>query len=100
MKQQVAEKLRSQLHSLRPVLLTDSDHTFLDLFDQFIQQCEFGLALNVVCDYILQPDSPMVSKLVIDQIDRLRAAMEMDDLLVKELRNRQLGWTTRDQPSF
>jgi hypothetical protein len=52
----------AQLQSLRPILLTEHGHSFLDLFDEFMREQEFELALHVVCDYILEPDSLTVSK--------------------------------------
>ena len=85
------EELQAQLQSLRPMLVTERGHSFLDLFDEFMQQHEFGLALHAVCDYILQPDSPRVSKRTVDQIHRLHAAMKIEDQCVEELQNQKLA---------
>ena len=73
------------------MLLTGRDHSFLDLFDEFMQQHEFGLALHVVCDFILDPDSPPANKSTVDQIQGLHIAMKIDDRCVEELQNHKLA---------
>jgi hypothetical protein len=49
----VRKELQVQLQSLRPVLLAGPDRSFPNLFDEFVPQREFELALHVVCDFIL-----------------------------------------------
>jgi hypothetical protein len=66
-------------------------HSFLDLFDEFMQQREFGLALHAVCDFILEPDSPRVSRSILDQIQHLHAAMGIDDGCIEELQAQKLA---------
>lgn len=81
----VRNELQVQLQSLRPVLLAESDRSFLNLFDEFVQQHEFELALHVVCDFILDSDSPRVSKSILDRIRELHAAMKVHDGCVRML---------------
>jgi hypothetical protein len=88
MKESAAKELRTQLQALRPLLLPEGGRAFLDLFDELIQETEFGEALDVLCDFILQPDSPKVSKTTVDQIQRLHAAMKIDDRCVEELQKK------------
>jgi hypothetical protein len=88
MKEAVAKELRTQLLLLRPLLLNEHAQSFLDLFDQLLQETEFELALDVVCDFILQPDSPKVSKATVDQVQRLHTAMKIDDRRVEELQKK------------
>jgi hypothetical protein len=83
-------ELQAQLQVLRPVLLTEKARSFLDLFDEFMEQREFGLALHVVCDFFLDPNSPRVSGSIIDQIQRLHAVMRIDDRCVEELQSQKL----------
>lgn len=83
-------EIHAQLQSLRSVLLSELNHSFLDLFDEFMQQREFGLALHAVCDYILQPDSPRVSESIVEQIRRLHIAMKIDDHCAEEVQNQKL----------
>jgi hypothetical protein len=91
MERSATEELQAQLQSLRPILVTESGHSFLDLFDEFMQQHELGLALHAVCDYILRPDSPRVSQSSVDQIHLLHAAMKIEDQCVEELQNQKLA---------
>jgi len=91
MEENALKELQALLQSLRPVLLTERAHSFLDLFDQCIEQREFGLALHAVCDFILDPESPRVSKSILDQIQRLHATMRIDDHCVKELQTQKLA---------
>ena len=90
MERRATQELRAQLQSLRSVLLTERDHAFLDLFDEFMQQHEFGLALHAVCNFILDPNFPRVNKSTVDQIQRLHTAMKIDDRCVEELQNQKL----------
>ena len=88
MEENAIQKLQAQLKALRPVLLTRHGHSFLDLFDEFMQQREFGLALHAVCDFILEPDSPRVNRSTLDQIQQLHVAMDIDDGCIQELRRK------------
>jgi hypothetical protein len=90
MERSATEELQTQLQSLRMLLADERGHSFLDLFDEFMQQREFGLALHAVCDYLLQSDSPRVSKLTVEQIHRLHNAMKIDDQCVEDLQNQKL----------
>jgi hypothetical protein len=84
----VRKELQVQLQSLRPALLAECDRSFLNLFDEFEQQHEFDLALCVVCDFIIDSDSPQVSKSIIDRILRLHSAMKINDGCVQKLQSR------------
>jgi hypothetical protein len=88
MKEAVSKELRTQLELLRPLLLAEPGHSFLELFDELMQEGEFGVALDVLCDFVLQLDSPKVSKSTVDQIQRLHAAMGIDDRRVEELQKK------------
>jgi hypothetical protein len=85
------KRLQAELQSLRPVLPSEPNHRFLDLFDQFMEQREYELALHTVCDYILEPGSPRVGVATVTQIDRLHALMKIDDQCVQELRSLKLA---------
>jgi hypothetical protein len=89
MKAAVRKELQGQLQNLRPVLLTARDRSLLELFDEFVGQDEFELALHVVCDFIVDSDSPQVSKSVLDQIQNLHSAMKIDDGCVQILQRRR-----------
>jgi hypothetical protein len=90
MEEHVMQEVQTRLQSLRDLLTTEGGHAFLELFDEFMQQREFGLALHVVCDFILAPHSAQVSKSTIDVIRHLHAAMKIDDRCVEEMRNQKM----------
>jgi hypothetical protein len=91
MEESTMKELEGRLQDLRPVLLTERDNSFLDLFDEFMQQREFELALHAVCDFILDPDSPPVSRAILDQIQRLHILMRIDDHCVEKLQRLNSG---------
>ena len=91
MEENAMQQVEAQLQALRPVLLTKRNHSFLDFFDEFMQQREFGLALHAVCDCILEPDSPRVSRSILDQIQQLHAAMGIVDGCIEELQAQKLA---------
>jgi hypothetical protein len=80
------KELEVQLQALRLVLLAENGKSFLDFFDELIEQREFGLALHAVCDFLLEPDSIRVSQSILNQIERLHAAMGINDCCVEEIR--------------
>jgi hypothetical protein len=81
----------AQLQSLRPILLTEHGHSFLDLFDEFMREQEFELALHVVCDYILEPNTLTVSNATVEEIRRLHTEMRIVDDCVEDLQNLKLA---------
>jgi hypothetical protein len=91
MEETTMRDLQEGLQALRPILLGERGHSFLDLFDEFVEQREFGLALHALCDFMLDPDSPRVSKSILDQIRRLHALMKIDDHCVEELESQKLA---------
>jgi hypothetical protein len=86
----IRQQVKARLLSLRPMLLTEDGKSSLDLFDQFMEHHEFGLALHVVCDFVLGHKSPQVDRSTVDQIERLHTSMEINDRCVKDLRSQKL----------
>ena len=85
-----SKEVAAQLQSLRPTLLTEHGHSFLDLFDEFMREQELELALHVMCDYILEANSLTVSIATVEQVRRLHTEMEIVDDCVEDLQNRKL----------
>ena len=81
------KETQGELQFLRPVLLAEGAGSALDLFDEFVREHEFDLALHVVCDFLLDSDSLQVSGSIIDQIQHLHTTMEIDDACVQQLQN-------------
>jgi hypothetical protein len=90
MEEVIRQQLKAKLLSLRPVLLAEDAKSSLDLFDQFMEHHEFGLALHVVCDFVLDHKSPQVDGSTVDQIEQLHTSMEINDRCVKDLRSQKL----------
>ena len=61
------------------------DTKYLELFDEFVRECEFGLALGLLCDFLLEPNSPPVRSDDLDRIWSLRALMRLDDANIEKL---------------
>ena len=85
------KKLVSQLMSFRPLLVDGGDGGYLNLFDEFMRETEFGSALDLVCDFMLEPDSPKIDAASIDRVEALHTAMEMEDDCVEKLRREKLA---------
>ena len=83
--------LQAQLQALRPILLTRNHNSYLDPFDEFMEQREFGLALHAVCDFILEPDSLPLDRHTLQQIRTLHMVMQIDDHCVDELEKHKLA---------
>ena len=84
------KELEMQLLALRPLLLTESDRSSLKFFDELLEQREYGLALDTVCDFLLESNSLPVSQSVLDKIQRLEAAMQIDESRLEELRSKKV----------
>lgn len=83
--------LPAQLQALRHVLLTDGGRGFLEFFDDFAERHELGLALYMVYDLVLDPNSPRVDQSIVDPVQRLHTAMKIDDSCVEDLQNQKLA---------
>lgn len=63
--------------------------TFRALFDDFLANREFGLALNVLCDFLLEPDVPPLSESEFNEIALLHTLMEVQDDCLVRLRDKR-----------
>jgi hypothetical protein len=81
---------RTRLESLRTGfsagIKADVYSTF---FDDFVSNGEFGLALEVLCDFFLEPDVRPVSDLELHEIAALHALMEVQDQCFLRLRKKR-----------
>jgi hypothetical protein len=80
------EEMKEALARLRAALSTGGGFNSSEIFDEFIQEHEWGLALHVLCDYLLQPTTQAASTAVIQQIRTLHEAMGIEDACVADLR--------------
>lgn len=57
---------------------------YLDLFDECVREYEFAVALEMLCDFLVEADSP-VEPAVLVQIDDLHKLMNVQDTCVEKL---------------
>ena len=84
------ENLAARVGDLRTTLDgRPNANGFLEMFDDFLAQHEFDLALHVVCDYLMEqdkgPDSP-----TIDRINSLHLSMAIVDDCIDQLRSKAM----------
>ncbi len=83
-------ELRTRLEALRPIFPSGGKgETFCTLFDEFLENREFGLALEVLCDFLLEPDVSPPSETEFNEIAALHALMEVQDDCLLRLRDKR-----------
>jgi len=60
-------------------------------FDEFLSVNELGLALHVVSDFLLEPDSPPASRELQAKLQSLHSKMEIVDDCVSRLRQKAIA---------
>jgi hypothetical protein len=82
--------LRTRLQSLRAIFPHGPrGETCCALFDDFLANNEFGLALDVLCDFLLDPATRPVTETELKDIAALRVLMEVDDQYFLRLRDKR-----------
>jgi hypothetical protein len=82
------QELKDQLEVLKDLLPKGVDPKCSKLFDEFMREHEFGLALHVICDYLLEPTTQSATAAIIQQIQILHAAMKIEDDCVADLQKK------------
>jgi hypothetical protein len=72
------------LSELRYVFSKDDD--WRKLFDEFIREYEFELALHVICDYLLEPEIQIPHDSILEKISSLHSTMQVEDDCLTKLR--------------
>ena len=81
-------KLNEQLKGLRSLL---SNARYLKYFDESLEANEFGEALHALCDFLMEPGAPPVSRAALDEIESLHTLMGIQDNCAKNLAERRGG---------
>ncbi|MBZ5523530.1 MAG: hypothetical protein LAP21_14950 [Acidobacteriia bacterium] len=85
----VHHNLKSQLEGLRNSIFgLQNDPKYMELFDEFLREQEFGLALETLCDFLLEPRSALASESLLEQIENLHQLMNVMDSCVQDLRDK------------
>ena len=79
-------EVEQKLANLRDIVPIEWNPEAVPLFDEFVREHEWGLALHIVCDYLLEPTTPSAPQGLIEQIESLHKTMEIQDSCVTELR--------------
>jgi hypothetical protein len=75
------------LASLRNVVSVEWNSDAPAIFDEFIREHEWSLALHVVCDCLLEQTTPP-EPAVVEQIQTLHDMMKIEDSCVMKLRRK------------
>lgn len=89
MRERTARDLQGRLIALRPSFIGEKADRPRDLFDEFVREWEFELALHAVCDFVLDNAFPITSETILNEIQSLHALMRIDDDCVEKLKNRK-----------
>jgi hypothetical protein len=83
--------LSEELVALRDLLPSPLDAKFARFFEEYIEHHEFGLALDCICDYLLEPATQPTSASILGQIEKLRGLMKVEDDCIAKLRIKASG---------
>jgi len=83
-------ELRTRLEALRPIFPSGGKgETCCVLFNEFLENREFGLALDVLCDFLVEPDVPPPSETEFNEIALLHTLMEAQNDCLQRLRDKR-----------
>jgi hypothetical protein len=83
MKPELRSDIQKRLEFIRCVLPANCKEE--EVFDEFVCEHEFELALHIVCDYIRESNSDSVEQQIIEHIQYLHSAMAIVDDCVQRL---------------
>jgi hypothetical protein len=63
---------------------------YLRLFDEFVREEEFGLAVYTLCDCLLEQPVVAISASALKNVDELRQTMQLEDPCLDELKAKLL----------
>jgi hypothetical protein len=81
--------LKTRRESLRAVFSAGIKAERHTLFEDFLSNRESGLALEVLCDFLLEPDVRPVSELELNETASLQVLMEVEDQCFLRLRKKR-----------
>jgi len=83
--------LKAKLLDLRNSLPElQQDEKYLQLIDEFIREEEFGLALESICDFLLEPAVSPPGSETIAHVETLHELMSVEDACLDKLRRKQV----------
>lgn len=92
--------VKIRLESLRPLFSTGiKGEVYCSLFDEFLANREFGLALEVLCDFLLEPEVRSPGEIQLNEIAELHALMEVQDQCFLRLRKKREEFESSNERS-
>ena len=81
-------EIAERLDALRDVFnrKTGKQDAYLHIFDEFIEESQFYAALHVVCDYLMEPENPVLDASLLEKITAIHDLMQIEDYCVEMLR--------------
>ena len=81
--------VRTQLADLRDSLpALQNDPKYSQLIDEFIREYEFTLALEALCDFLLEPEAPPPDGATLARIEALHRLMGVQDSCLEKLKHK------------
>jgi hypothetical protein len=73
------DRLKRDIELLRSEIAGAIREKDLSLFDEFVREQEYELALHLVCDFLLGADAIPVTEAVLKRIEELHRTMDIRD---------------------
>jgi glycolate oxidase FAD binding subunit len=90
-REQLFARLKTRLESLRELFGAGSNYArYRAPFDEYLEQREFGLALESLCEFLMEPDVRPVSDPEMGEIASLHAVMGVADQCVSKLKKKRV----------
>lgn len=83
------EQIFQRLAILRSEMALSSEPSWLDVFDEFVEQREFELALHVACDYFSEQSASSPTTAAVSAVVKLHEIMQIKDSCAADLRAKQ-----------
>lgn len=83
--------VKAELLALREAVPRLHDNVrYLTLFDELLREEEFGSALELLCDFLLEPNEPPINDSLLTTISSLHASMGVTDTCSDRLRKKAI----------
>jgi hypothetical protein len=84
------ENVKAELQELRASISGFSgNQKYLESFDEYVRENELGLALETLCDFLLEPTTGAPNSEIVSRIETLHRLMEVTDECVWKLKDKR-----------
>jgi NADH:ubiquinone oxidoreductase subunit C len=92
---ELRQNLKTRLTSVRDRVALQSKPKYSALFDEFLREHEFSLALQIVCDFLLESETSPPQLSVLNEIAVLHQLMNLDNECIRRLRTKAASTTEK-----